>query len=76
MGQTAAYFRVFLTFARNSLVRDMTFRGNFIADAVTSMAWMFLNLTFYLLVFRYTNSIGKDTGWGNTSSSCFSPPVC
>jgi ABC-2 type transport system permease protein len=64
MGQTAAYFRVFLTFARNSLVRDMTFRGNFIADAVTSMAWMFLNLTFYLLVFRYTNSIGKDTGWG------------
>ena len=33
MGNIAAYFRVFLTFARNSLVRDMTFRGNFIIDA-------------------------------------------
>ncbi len=27
------------------------------------MSWMFLNLAFYLLVFRYTNSIGKNTGW-------------
>ena len=63
MGNIAAYFRVFLTFARNSLVRDLTFRGNFIIDAITSMAWMFLNLAFYLLVFRYTNSIGRNTGW-------------
>ena len=28
------------------------------------MAWMSVNVAFYLLVFRYTNSIGKDTGWG------------
>ena len=63
MGNLAAYLRVFFTFVRNSLVRDMTFRGNFIIDAITSMAWMFLNLAFYLLVFRYTNSIGKNTGW-------------
>ena len=63
MGNIMSYWRVFLTFARNSLVRDMTFRGNFIIDAITSMSWMFLNLAFYLLVFRYTNSIGKNTGW-------------
>jgi ABC-2 type transport system permease protein len=63
MGNVAAYFRVFLTFARNSLVRDMTFRANFLIDSITSVAWMLLNLAFYLLVFRYTGSIGKDTGW-------------
>ncbi len=63
MGEWAAYFRVFLTFARNSLVRDMTFRANFLIDSITSMAWMLLNLAFYLLVFRYTGSIGKNTGW-------------
>ncbi len=28
-----SYLRVFLTFARNSLVRDMTFRANFLIDA-------------------------------------------
>ena len=63
MGNIAAYLRVFLTFARNSLVRDMTFRANFLIDSITSMAWMLLNLAFYLLVFRYTSSIGENTGW-------------
>src|SRR5947209_2297902 len=58
-----SYFRVFLTFARNSLVRDMTFRANFIIDCVSSMSWMLMNLGFYLLVFKYTTEIGKDTGW-------------
>ena len=41
----------------------MTFRGNFIIDSITSLAWVILNVAFYLLVFRFTNSIGKDTGW-------------
>jgi ABC-2 type transport system permease protein len=55
-----SYGRVFLTFARNSLVRDMTFRGNFLIDAVTSVTWMAMNLGFYLLVFQYTRQVG---GW-------------
>lgn len=59
-----AYFRVFLAFARNSLVRDMTFRANFLIDAITSLAWMSMNLGFYLLIFTYTDEIGRDTGWG------------
>lgn len=54
------YLRVFQTFARNSLVRDMTFRGNFIIDAVTSVTWMAMNLGFYLLVFQYTKQVA---GW-------------
>ena len=58
-----SYIRVFLTFARNSLVRDMTFRANFIIDLVTWMAWMLMNLVFYMLIFRYTPEIGVDTGW-------------
>lgn len=58
------YLKVFLTFARNSLVRDMTFRANFLIEAVTSVSWMAMNLAFYLLIFQYTKSIGADTGWG------------
>ena len=30
------YIRVFLTFARNSLIRDMTFRASFLIDMITS----------------------------------------
>jgi ABC-2 type transport system permease protein len=59
-----SYWRVFLVFARNSLVRDMTFRGNFIIESVTALSWMAMNLGFYVLIFQYTTSIGEGTGWG------------
>ncbi len=64
MSLRPAYFRVFLTFARNSLVRDMTFRGNFLIETFISVAWMLINLAFYVLIFRYTSMIGEGTGWG------------
>ena len=49
-----AYFRVLLTFARNSLVGDMTFRGNFLIETISSLAWVVINLAFYVLIFRFT----------------------
>src|SRR6187431_3018217 len=64
MSNHADYFRVFLTFARNSLVRDMTFRANFLIECVSSVTWTLMNLGFYLLIFQYTTSIGAGTGWG------------
>lgn len=59
------YFRVLLTFARNSLVRAMTFRTNFLLECFTSLAWVGMSLCFYLLIFQYTNSISRDNdnGW-------------
>jgi ABC-2 type transport system permease protein len=59
----ATYIRVFLTFARNSLVRDMTYRANFLIETIGSMGWMLMNLAFYTLIFRYAPSIGVGTGW-------------
>jgi ABC-2 type transport system permease protein len=58
-----SYLHVFLTFARNSLVRDMTFRANFLIDTVSSVAWVLMNLGFYTIIFRYTPAIGAGTGW-------------
>src|SRR5215210_7007210 len=60
----AAYFRVFATFARNSLVRNMMFRANFIIECISSASWMLMQLGFYVLLFSYTDSLGADTGWG------------
>ena len=57
------YFSIFLTFARACLVRDMTFRANFLLECVTSLGWMSMNLAFYLLIFTFTSEIGKNTGW-------------
>jgi len=57
------YLAIFGTFARACLVRDMTFRANFILECVTSLGWMSMNLAFYLLVFTFTPEIGRGTGW-------------
>ncbi len=64
MSPRPSYFRVLLTFLRNSLVRDMMFRMNFIIDTVSTTSWVFMNLGFYILIFRYTPEIGAGTGWG------------
>ncbi len=57
------YLAVFGTFARNSLVRDMTFRWNFVLDAVSSLSWVFMQLIFFQIIFSNTDEIGANTGW-------------
>ncbi len=64
MSPRPAYFRVLMTFVRNSLIRDMTFRANFIIDTLSTMSWVAMNFGFYVLVFRYTPMLGVGTGWG------------
>jgi len=59
-----SYLQVFLTFARNSLVRDMTFRANFLLQCVSALSWSLMNVGFFIIVFDHTNSIGLGTGWG------------
>lgn len=57
------YWKVFLTFARNSLVRDMTFRMNFFLQCISSIGWTLMNVGFYLIIFQYTDTIGEGSGW-------------
>jgi ABC-2 type transport system permease protein len=57
MSSRPAYARVFGTFVRNSLIRDMMFPANFIIETVSSFGWMMMNVGFYLLIFEYTNQI-------------------
>lgn len=64
MSDRPSYFRVLMTFARNSLVREMTFRSNFLIEVVSSMSWVFMNLGFYVLIFEYTPMLGAGSGWG------------
>ncbi|MEM6473232.1 MAG: ABC-2 family transporter protein [Planctomycetota bacterium] len=63
MAEFTRYLKVFLTFARNSLIRDMTFRTNFLLQCVSSLGWTAMNVGFYLIIFEHTGSIGSDTGW-------------
>ena len=58
------YLGVFLTFARNSLIRDMTFRGNFLAEVFTSIMWTVMTLCLYIIIFEAADELGRGTGWG------------
>ncbi|MEL6895620.1 MAG: ABC-2 family transporter protein [Planctomycetota bacterium] len=63
IAQLRNYAAVWATFARNSLVRDMTFRTNFIFQCISSVCWTAMNVGFYLILFQFTDTIGRDTGW-------------
>lgn len=65
------YWRVFRTFVRNSLVRSMGFRANFWLECVSSVCWTIMNLVFFKIVFSYTDSIGRNTGWGENEFFVF-----
>lgn len=59
-----SYSRVFLTFLRNSMVRDMMFPTNFVIETISSFGWVMMNVGFYLLIFKYTPQLGGDTSPG------------
>lgn len=58
-----SYLKVFLTFARNSLIRDMSFRMNFVLQCVSSMSWAAMNWGLFKIIYRHTSEIGRGTGW-------------
>lgn len=57
------YLVILGMFMRACLVRDMTFRANFVLECLTNLGWMSMNLSLYVLVFTFTTEIGKGTGW-------------
>lgn len=59
-----AYLRVIATFCRNSLIRDMSFRADFILQCLTSISWALMNFALFKIIYQFTDSIGRGTGWG------------
>ncbi|MCA8993756.1 MAG: ABC-2 family transporter protein [Planctomycetaceae bacterium] len=51
------YLRVWLTFLRNSLVRELSFRGNFFIEVVTRTFWFSAQLALFGIIYRQVNSI-------------------
>lgn len=57
------YWRVFKTFLQNALVREMTFRGNFLITIVTRGFWFVAQLTLFELIFRSLGPGGEINSW-------------
>jgi ABC-2 type transport system permease protein len=54
------YWRVLKTFVRNSLVREMAFRANFVLEIVTRAFWFAAQLVLFDLIYRNVPTIN---GW-------------
>jgi len=55
------YLRVMRTFFRNSLVREMAFRGNFLIEVVTNAFWFAAQLVFFSLIFGSVQQVNDWT---------------
>lgn len=53
------YFRVWATFLRNSLVREMTFRANFLITVFTRALWFAAQLLLFEIIYQHVDAI-KD----------------
>lgn len=56
----ARYLRLYRVFARNNLVRELEFRGNFWAKLFTNVGWLVSYLLYIEILFSNTDSLG---GW-------------
>ncbi len=54
------YFRVMLTFLKNSLVREMSFRGNFFITVITRAFWFTAQLVLFAVIY---NNVTDIKGW-------------
>lgn len=55
------YLRVWMTCARNSIVREMTFRGNFITEIITRAFWFAAQLVLFDVIYRHVTTIDDWT---------------
>jgi ABC-2 type transport system permease protein len=62
------YGRVMATFFRNSLVREMAFRGNFLIEVVTNAFWFGAQLIFFTLIF---GNVPEMNGWNRNQFFAF-----
>jgi ABC-2 type transport system permease protein len=57
------YLTIYAALWKNSVAREMSFKGNFILWIVVELLWLGLQLCFVSVVFSQTNAVGTWTQW-------------
>jgi ABC-2 type transport system permease protein len=57
------YFKLYAALWKNSVAREMSFKGNFILWIVVELLWFGLQLAFVSVVFSQTQSVGTWSKW-------------
>jgi ABC-2 type transport system permease protein len=59
----ARYAALYGAMWRNSLIREMGFKTNFLLWIVVELLWFALQITFFLVLYTHTDAIGTWTRW-------------
>ena len=62
------HLKVFLTFFRNSLIREMMFQGNFLIQIVTRAFWFFAQIALFKIIYSEVRQIN---GWSENQYFAF-----
>ncbi|MGH8048460.1 MAG: ABC transporter permease [Chthoniobacterales bacterium] len=57
------YAEIYSIMVRNSLIRDMSFKANFLLWMAVELLWFLGQIVFIEVIFSYTSSIGGWTKW-------------
>jgi ABC-2 type transport system permease protein len=57
------YFTIYAALWKNSVAREMSFKGNFILWIFVEMLWFGLQLAFVTVIYSQTDSVGSWTKW-------------
>src|SRR5436190_8967399 len=57
------YLTIYAALWRNSVVREMGFKTNFLLWIVVEMLWFALQLSFYAVIYTHTDRIGTWSKW-------------
>lgn len=57
------YLEIYAIMFRNSLIREMNFKANFLLWILVEMLWFLGQIVFIEVIFRYVNQIGDWTKW-------------
>jgi len=57
------YLTIYATLWKNSVAREMSFKGNFILWIIVELLWFGLQLSFVTVVFSQTDAVGTWTRW-------------
>src|SRR5258705_5187275 len=57
------YLEIYLALWKNSVVREMGFKSNFLLWIVVELLWFALQITFIAVIYRHTDHIGDWSKW-------------
>ena len=71
MSAIARYLSIYAALWRNSLMREMIFRANFLLWIVVDLLWFGLQLCFISVIYLHTDSIGTVAKGDNIFNNYF-----